>query len=234
MSGAIVQSVASAYDAGATSVTLNGVVAGNAIIVYVGWFGAGPTITGVNDGAAYSSDTLRQQTTDGQDGQVWYLLNAGAGTHTATVTWSSGPSFTRIRAVEVSGLLTSGAFDKSSFGDQNAPGTGANAITTSATATTTQDNEFILAFNQDTSESAPGTGTVTAGTGFTINGTDRMVAVESKSVTTVGAQTATFTQSTNQDALSTIVTFKEIAGPTPAVQTGFVGAFGRPRTRYAL
>jgi hypothetical protein len=94
---------------------------------------------------------------------------------------------------------------------QATPGTGANAVSSGASAATTNANDFVLGFSQNETESDPGTGTVSAGTGYTISGANLIMCVESKSVAATGAQTATFTQSVDNTRITHVVAFKEAA-----------------------
>lgn len=223
MPGLIVQQRTAVTSAGVTTVsdTITGVVAGNHIIAHVGCDSSGGAITlsGVSDGTAYAvGDPLRLDAGNNQFGQVFYLENAGSGSHTVVATATGGtPGNMIIRLFEVSGLLTSSSLDKN-FGQlQSAPGIGANGVSSGATAATTQANDFVIGLTQNTGEAFPGTSTITAGTGYTKSGTDNYMAAESKSVTATGAQTATFTQSVATARVSHVLAFKEITTPSGGV-----------------
>lgn len=218
MAGSLVQAPAPVVDdTGATDTTivytLTGVLAGSTIDVYVGWGSATATCT-VSDGTAYSTaDVVRTHAGAGQRGQVFTLDNVASGSHVITATFSTGVGFRRIRAVEISGLNTAGSLDQATGQSQSAPGTGANAVTSGATSATTNANDFVVGFTQNCGEASPGSGTVTAGTGFALGGTTSvMVTVESKSVAATGAQTATFTHSVANDRLTHVVAHKEAGG----------------------
>lgn len=215
MAGAIVQTGYAANTSGATiSVTLTGVTAGNTLVAHVGWGdSSGSNTCSVSDGTSYSvGDTKRRNTADTQSGEVFYLENAGAGSHTIQATISPGEGFLLLRVAELSGLATSSSLDKAVGQPQNAPGTTSNAVSSSASAATTNANDFVLGFSENTSQLDPGTGTLTAGTGYTISGTNVMMGLESKSVAATGAQTATFTQSVNNNRVTHVVAFKESGG----------------------
>lgn len=219
MPGAIVQQRAEVLSLGVNTVddTITGIVAGNHIIAFVGCDSGGGAITvSVSDGSAYSvGDSQRIDVGNNQFGQVFYLENAGAGSHTVTATAAGGvPGNMLIRLFEVSGLLTSGSLDKNIGQAQPSPGTGANGVTSTATAATAQANDFVMGFTQNTGEGAPGTSTITAGAGFTKSGTTNYMSAESKSVVATGAQTATFTQSVNVARITHVVVFKELGGTT--------------------
>lgn len=219
MAGAIVQSAFAVDDSGANATTLaavlNSVVAGNHLVAHVGYTDAASTSATFSDGTSYSvADAERFDATEGQSGTVFYLENAGSGTHTGTATFSPTTSFRRNRYIEVSGLATSSSLDKDIGQVQTAPGTGANAISSSASAATANANDFVMGFTQDAGNASPGSGTLTAGTGYTISGTNVTMGLESKSVSVTGAQTSTFTQSVAAPRITHVVAFKELSGAT--------------------
>lgn len=222
MAGAIVQTGYAVDDSGAgsttISVTLNGVAAGNAIDVFVGFGDAGTETCTVSDGTAYTADAAgkKRDTGNSQSSQNFYLLNVGSGTHTITATLGSSVAFRHVRAIEISGIQTSAAEDKAAGQFQAGPGTGANAVSSGATAATTNANDFVLGLTQDSQEADPGTGTLTAGTGYTISGTNIILGVESKSVAATGTQTATFTQSVANSRTTHVIAFKEASAGAAA------------------
>lgn len=91
-------------------------------------------------------------------------------------------------------------------------------MSSGATAATTNANDFVLCLTQNTSEIDPGTGTLTAGTGYTKNGTAVHTVAESKSVSATGAQTGTWTQSVNHNRTTQVIAFKE-AATSPTINT---------------
>lgn len=214
MAGSIVQAGYNVDDSGAGSttiaVTLTGVSAGNHLIVHVGWSSSAATCS-VSDGTAYTAATSDLDDTN-EDDQIFYLENVGAGSHTITATFSGSESFRRIRAYEVSGLQTSSSKDQSAGQKQASPGTGTDAVSSGASSATTNANDFVMGFSQDTADSDPGAGTISAGTGYTLFGVNRILAVESKSVAATGAQTATFTISANKTQITSVIAWKESGG----------------------
>lgn len=131
-------------------------------------------------------------------------INGGACTITATF---SGSGFHEIFAHEVSGADTSAPLDKSASNEQNSPGTGPNAVTSTA-VTTTADGEYIFGFATGTQNN-----TVSTGTGFT----GRLTAfatscTEDKIQTSAGSIAATFTLGTDMPTISIIMTFKAAGG----------------------
>lgn len=215
MPGAIVQAAYAADSSGSTtvSITLNGCVAGNLIAVS---FSAGDdgssTVSSVSDGTAYTADAAGKvrNTTEAIGSWSYYLPNISSGTHTITVTFGASLSFRLIRAAEISGCATSSVEDKAAA-NGNTTGTGTDAISSGATATTTNANDFVIGWTHNCSQLDPGSGTLSAGTGYTISGTNVMVGLESKSVSATGAQTATFTQSVNNQRTAHVIAFKEAA-----------------------
>lgn len=213
MAGAIVQSAYTVDDVASASTqtaTLTGVTAGNTLVCFTGWSdSAGTRTCTVSDGATYTSAAAKVSGgTDVQASQVFILENVQAGSHAVVMTLNSAAQFRRIRVIEVSGLVWMGAVDKSARAQQNIPGTTANAISSGASAATLGSFEFVLGLTQNTTQSDPGTGTLTAGTGYTISGTNLILGIESKSITVNAAQTATFTQSVNNSHTTHVLTLK--------------------------
>lgn len=217
MAGAIVQDSLTLDDSGVggttIATTLNGVTAGNTLVAHCGGDNASVYTMSVSDGTSYSvGDAKRNSGSDQRSGQVFYKENSGSGSFTATCTFSIGGTINRrIRLYEVSGLQTSGSLDQSTGQYQASPGTGANGVSSGASAATTNANDFVMGFSQNITEASPGTGTMTAGTGYAIRGAGVIMSAESKSVSATSAQTATFTQSVNNERVTHVVAFKEAA-----------------------
>jgi hypothetical protein len=219
MSGSIVQSAYNKDDTGTNGTTiaasLTGIAAGNTIVVHVGWQDSGAITCTVSDGSSYSvADAKRRDSVQGQSGEVFYFENSGGGNKTVTATFSTTTGFRRIRIYEITGIVTSSVLDQSAGQAQTGPGTTSDAVTSGNTATTTNAADYLMGFSQDTSELDPGTGTVTAGTNYTIGTTNIIMSVESRSVAATGAYAATFTQSVNNDRITHVVAFKESVPPT--------------------
>lgn len=229
MTGAVVQTGYAVDDSGATSttiaVTLTGVVAGNTLYAHVGGTDTGAVTASVSDGSAFSAgDTKRRSTGDNQSGWTFYRENVGAGSHTITATFSGAIDFRRLRVGELSGLATSSSKDQAVGQVQASPGTGANGISSSATAATTNANDFVIGSTQDADSANPGSGTLTAGTGYTISGTNVIMGIESKSVAATGAQTATFTQSVAGSRITHVIAFKEASTDVTGTLAETLGA----------
>ena len=178
----------------------------------------------VSDGAAYTSDSRAQ--TDGypdnQRSQVFYRQNVTAGTYTVTASPNATEGNKAIRLIEVAGI---GALDVSSWSvqgwDAGRAGTGANAVTSGATATTSRANCVVLGitcigYNANTQSWNPlPTSDTTAGTGYTMAGTDAYISVESKSVNSIGVQEATFTQAVDVSRFTHTLVFFESGVSAP-------------------
>lgn len=140
----VVQSSTRLGFAGNASVnlTLNGVQAGNSIIVVCAGYGDanGPTIS-ANDGSAYSSIQGRRASSGSSaTAAILWLHNVSAGNKTITVSTDSSALFRYgwARAMEVSGLanaapnVTMPAASGANGANSNAPSTGNSAATTVA------------------------------------------------------------------------------------------------------
>lgn len=153
---------------------------------------------------------------------VFYAVNIAGGTgHTITVNWSlANGSNLAVVAQEFSGIVkTTPAFD---FAQTNTGGTD-TAATSGASSPSTQNDELILGF----CATAGAAITFTAGSGYSnvISSAqvDTNVAMESKVVSTTGAQTATFTLSAARDWVTGVSGFLAAAPPPPPAKVP--GAF---------
>lgn len=237
MPGAIVQAVYAFDDSGANattiSVAINGVVAARLLDAHAGW-GSNTITCTVSDGTAYTNaDGPRLDTNFSQRGQVFFKPNSGGGNFTVTATFSAAVAFRRLRAYENSGIVTASPLDQATGQFQLAAGTGTDAVTSGATATTTNAATFLKGYSQNTTENDPGTGTLNAGTNYTKFGANSLMGMESRSVVATGAYAATWTQSVNNARVSHIVAWIETVSPTitahPTEQTvadGAAGVFG--------
>jgi len=218
--GTVLQSVYEGSGDNATSTTtiattITGVAAGSAIIAFVG-DGGGSTVTvTVSDGTSYtqSADGRCRDTGNSQNSNAFYLLNAGSGSHTVTATFSTAVPFRRLLLVEVAGLATTSAEDRAANQYQAAPGNATDGISSSATAATTNANDFVIGLTQNTGSSGAESTTLNAGTGYALIGSRQMLTSEYKNVSATGAQTATFTDGTNSFPRTTHVIAFKVAAP---------------------
>lgn len=232
MPGAIVQSGYAVDDSSGTATTiaatLTGVSAGNLLVAIVGFGDPTGAITcSVSDGTAYTADAAGKvrDTFNTQSSQVFYLPNAGAGSHTITATLSVAESYRRIRVFEISGVATASPEDKAAGQYLSNVGTTTDSISSGATATTTNANDFVLGLVQDTGSTDPGSGTLAAGTGYTLSGTNQIIGAEYKNVSSVGAQTATFTDTKNSNRTAHVLALKlaatgQVLAPVADVSDG--------------
>jgi hypothetical protein len=222
MSGSIVQASAIVFDdTGGTVASISQtitVTAGNHIVAQVNFADTGTGTCSVSDGTAYTvSDSKRRHVGQNESSQIFHLPNAGGGSHTVTATFSPSAAFPRLRLYEVSGLVSSSSVDQSAGQPQNTPGTGANALTSGNTAATTNANDFLMGFMSNVGEASPGSGTVTAGTSFTLIDGNVLLTAEGRSVSATGTYAATFTRSVSVDCVTQIVAFKESVPPSPFI-----------------
>ncbi len=139
---------------------------------------------------------------------LWYKdAGTGGATHTITATPSTNALISLI-VVEITGGAA-GILDKSATGNDDA----ASPFTSTATATTTQANEVVLAFEYDNRSSGTA---ITWGNSYTglvdlSNVSGISCAAAKLNVTATGAQQSSFTNAQTTEAVSYIATFKEAA-----------------------
>jgi hypothetical protein len=195
-----------------TTATINGVVTGNTLIGVVGTNGGmGGSITSLSDnkGNTYVLvDAGGSGTPEGYQG--FYALNVTGGNLTITLN-SGGSIVSGAIIVQEFNATDASSFDKHAIGTYTNTGSGGSA-SSGASPTTTQAAETVYGWVfQLASASAP---TVGSGYGNFISktdGTSLYVAVESKSVTSIGAQTATFVCQAFSSAVAGVMTFKSSA-----------------------
>jgi hypothetical protein len=201
------------------STTLTGVAPGSLILAHVGNDNTGNPSVAI-DGFRIA-DGPRFDPPNNQSGYVFYRENAPQGAMPVKVKLSAAQSTVRLRVYEISGIALSNAFDSAVGRSQNTPGTGADAVSSGASAPTGNANDFVVGLSQNTAELDPGTGTITAGTGFTQAGPSKNIMTgERKLVTSTGQQTAIFTQSVNNNRVTHVVSFRA-ASAALAVVPGF-------------
>jgi hypothetical protein len=136
-------------DTTTTSVTLNGVTAGNTLVAFLfdGSVSA-PTTHTVSDGqGAYTSRGSAADATNNVFGEVFTLVNANAGTHVVTGTVDTSGSCW-IAVVEVGTILGASSFSDAKAAFQSSPGAGANAL--SSGSITVSGAATIVGFSTDT------------------------------------------------------------------------------------
>lgn len=197
------------------AVTLGAAVAvGDVIVGMVGWDNTNtPTITVADNlgGGSPNVYTVNADQVDGGQSQRTFRCKVTqAGTPVITVTFTTSTSFRRVIVAAYSGCAAS-PFDTSLGNNQpNPPGPGTgNDGATSTNITTAENNEMCVGFHQNTGEAHPGTGTISAGTNYTLRLADNAIlAVEDRTLASAGAVAATFTISNNHASVTHIVALK--------------------------
>lgn len=147
------------------SLTMNGVAAGNTIIVfgYNNNTGTPATLTCADGQATYTKQGAQQgDAANGEAGQAFSLVNANAGTHVIVVTTDSGSSCTVI-AAEISTSSGVSAVSGANSNVQTSPGTGGDAITSGSVVVI--GAATIVGLHSDSSSALVGN-VPTVGTGF--------------------------------------------------------------------
>lgn len=110
-----------------SSVTLNGITAGNLLVLWVKFEGGGATTVTVSDGtSSFTAAPTQINHSNGQlNGQFFYLLSANAGNKTITATYGAARSYKRMIVSEYSYSNTA-AFtdDAGNYGNSASPSSG--------------------------------------------------------------------------------------------------------------
>lgn len=219
MAFAYVQSASVSGTSATTSVAkafTSNVVTDNLIVVGVSW-GSAAVIE-----SCIVTDTLGNtymrlpncnqiDATNQQQIAVFYARNITGGACTVTATFAGSRDNNGIAIAEYSGGDSYLSVDKSGGNFQTAPGTGTDAVTSTA-KTTEQAGELIIGVYTDSSAGA-GT-TVTAGTGFTKREDTGgggihsiQIVLEDQVQSAPGSIAATFTEALNHRAATALATF---------------------------
>lgn len=219
---------------GTTAVVTKTFTAGSTAELFI-MCGSGATIT---TPASTPSETwvlvkaLNDPVTDAMRSEVWKADNVTGGSTTITETFS-GSVINRLIAVkEISGTTGYDSAAAANNGqDQNAPGTGTDAVTSNATPSLTSQPALFSGWVTDKAfnRAAP-----VAGTGYTDDGVGgsglsglNTVRSESKRVTATTGQAATFTESADSRYFVFVAGYLEPLAPAitaqPTNQTAFEG-----------
>jgi hypothetical protein len=217
MSAAFVQSKHTAQDASGSSVAVtltNNVAAGNLLIVFVWWNDATTAINSVTGNGNTFTQIGTTHVFNVTSSAMFYAKNVAGGATTLTANFSASTPNSQIFAHEASGCDTSAPLDQSSDDEQVGPGSGANAVTTSA-KTTVANGEYIIGAFYDSNGQG---GTLTAGTSpnaFTLRETESSFGAMTEDFiqTTAGSIAATFgdTNGGAADTIAWLATFKAAA-----------------------
>lgn len=173
-------------------ITLTGVTSGNLLYAFIAWTSTTITLSSIADDKGNTWVVQDNPTTIGTLGRVAqaYAMNVASGNTQITATFSAGAT-SEIHVGELSGCATSSAQDAHIVNPQiggSSPGTGTDAVTSTAITTTTNGIIVGCAFD---------IGVVTApnaGTGFTSISTGTMARSEYKLISSGGTMAATFTE----------------------------------------
>src|SRR3989304_161135 len=139
------------------------VAAGSLIFTWAGW-GTGdvtPTCSDSVNGAHTAYGKI-WDAVNGQGHCAFYRANTGAGATTVTVSFGVSKQYKRMQIAEYSGVTTSSPQDGNTLRVQSGTTT-----PSSGNITTTVNGDLVFANIQNIDEGGSGSGTVTAGTGYT-------------------------------------------------------------------
>lgn len=215
---AFVQSLGVNGSGGSTTIalTITAVGSGNLVFGCVGQ--SAFALTSVTDNQSNTYTIVDNDTTDDASAPMasFYLNNITNAPTIITAHFDGNATYRAIHVIEASGLDTTAPLDQHTIVFQTTPGTGANAVTTGAVATTA-DGEFVASCVRK--GSTGGAGTYTVGTGYsnlyTTYGGGPWMASESLVQASAGSIAGTYTQSTNNNDMSAIMTFKVTGGGPP-------------------
>lgn len=211
MAAAFVQSATGTGNlANPVTVTINGVTAGNTLIVGI-TNGSARTVNTVTDGTN-SYAAVGSQVSDSRDTNyrfdIYEAPNVAAGNFTISVDFTGGGAFEEELIVhEVSGLGTTFNLDQSGSAE-----TASTSPSVSTGSSTTQDGDYLFAMIQDTSGTAAARWS--QGSGYTERAedfTNGSVESEDQVQTTAGATSATWTQNNSGNALARLIAVKAAA-----------------------
>lgn len=193
------------------------VSSGSLLVAAISWSlggGGTGTVSSVTDSAGNTWTLLSQasDTTNTQGLQLAYAMNATAGATTVTATFSGSTSFRRITLAEYSGVATASALDTSAVKNNGVNTTAANDVTVGP-ITTTAAGDLIVCGVMDT---ANGTNTQTAGTGFTKRNAFGLCALEDLVQGSAGSISGTWTFGTAGRYAAGVAAFKAATGGSPS------------------
>lgn len=163
--------------------------------------------------------------TSGTFNAWWYAKNIKTQTNNVvTATFNGSPGAAVIYVAQYSGLDTVAPFDKSMVGDQTAPGTGTNAVTSGTLTPASQPGMFIGFCSNQTAGAGP-----TASAGFTartqvwnvIGSTE--ATPEDVRLTATSAKAATWTVASGQGASEHVSVAAFFLEPSSNVTVGLTG-----------
>ena len=216
MAGAYVQAATHAEQASGTSITATfsgNTTTGNLIYVAVAYSGStNPSSVTDSQSNTYTLIRTTHDATYDQSHTTYYAKNiTGGTTPTVTVTWAASHDWEVLNVVEYSGLDTTAPLDKETGQGQTSIGTGTDAVTSGAMATTTSADCTLVTASQ-----MPNSGgdALNAGTSFTIRAAaEAFFKVSDRNVSSTGAYAGTWTSSAGtHDFMTHVVAFKAAGG----------------------
>lgn len=197
-----------------TIVCPTSVGAGHLLLLCAGWVGttSTPNTPTGNSNTFVALDSQADGTTFKME--CWYAKNTNSGATTLSVVWPSvDPGNGSLVAIEISGADTTAPLDQHIPHVQTNPGTGANAVTSTA-QTTTANGEYIMGITVDDNFGGlPSAGT--SPNAFTSRTTDSTfeINLEEFIQTTAGSIAATFTNTAGSgNNITMLATFKASGG----------------------
>lgn len=201
------------------SVTTDSNVAVDSVIaVYTSWHGnvsitAIVSDTGTSTLSSWTEVNNSILTTVGR-ASMHYAVVTGAGSLTVTTTFSSTANAKSLLVHEINGTDTSSPLDGNALNPQINPGTGTDAVTSTA-ITTTSNGDYIFGAMDNFRQNAAST----VGTGFTGRISVNGAMSEDQIQTSAGSIAATFTAvHAADDFITGIMAFKSAGGDTTSPQ----------------
>ncbi|HEX3837807.1 MAG TPA: hypothetical protein VHW25_12650 [Steroidobacteraceae bacterium] len=191
-------------------------VTAHSTIIVVQDYGGGSTST-ISDSAGDTYVGLGQQ--GSSHAWVWICQNALGGSTTVTIAWTGSSGSGGISIQEYGGLVTSGGTVGSITNPQSAPGTSANAVTSTATSVSAAP---VMLWGITNDVNGGGGGPPVAGTGFSdrgaiwsLNANDNGGHLEDVRQTSTGSYALTFTALSGFDNyFTTLLAFQEATAGT--------------------
>lgn len=213
MGAGSVTSIAATFSAAVTS--------GNAVVGVAAVGNSNPSALSTITDDKGNNYTIVRKTADATNGELlatFYLLNITNAPTVITANFSGTESDSGISMMEVSGVATSSALDVETGQVEATPGTGTDALNSTAVTTTTA-GQFIFAGAVRTGNRGGGSAEFTPGTGFTepanaewITNGHIALSSEYQIQGSAGSIDGTFTVVTNDGHIAMIETFKAAGG----------------------
>lgn len=193
---------------------LTNTIAGNLIVVWVGWgaIPATPTVSDTLNNTWRPVSAAIVSTGQGTGAQMFYTINRASGSNTINVTSSEGVPLQSVIASEYSGIASPNPLDGEVHALDSA---------TASVGPLTTSNASDLLFACSMSESASAGNYWSAGSGYTLIQSETLEAAEDMLVSTTGSYSAFFNAYQGTAFISQLAAFKAAAAPSspPAFTT---------------